>query len=407
MYRNRLDSIRLSFMLIMVSFINTPLMADPLIDALQQGQVKADFRLRYETVDEDNNLDDADALTLRSRLSYNSAEYQNFSILLELEDVRVVAGVDDYSVPATGFHPGEFSVIADPESTEFDQAYIQFKQRGVQAKLGRQVITYDNHRFVGHVGWRQDRQTFDGFSVSFKANKDLQFNYSFVGQRNFIFADDKDTDSKDHLVNVSLKTVIGKLVGYAYILEIDDIGNNSLDTYGLSLNGHYGNKDTTHFVYGLEFAAQEFDTAHSDFNANYLMAEAAVVSHGVTLKVSYESLGSDDTRYGFSTPLATLHKFNGWADIFLATPSQGLVDITLTAKGKVGPAKWMIAYHDFDAEDDMPGIDDFGHELNLQFVYPFNKHISLGLKYAAYYDGGSGTGKTDTDKLWLWTQLKF
>src|ERR1035438_4740700 len=32
-------------------------------------------------------------------------------------------------------------------------------------------------------------------------------------------------------------------------------------------------------------------------------------------------------RTGFQTPLATLHAFNGWDDVFLTTPADGLQDI--------------------------------------------------------------------------------
>ena len=35
---------------------------------------------------------------------------------------------------------------------------------------------------------------------------------------------------------------------------------------------------------------------------------------------------ANDKETSFATPLATLHKFNGFADQFLATPSQGLED---------------------------------------------------------------------------------
>ena len=49
----------------------------------------------------------------------------------------------------------------------------------------------------------------------------------------------------------------------------------------------------------------------------------------------YELLGSDDGKVAFNTPLATKHKFNGWADKFLGTPKEGLEDVYLTAKGKV------------------------------------------------------------------------
>ena len=44
---------------------------------------------------------------------------------------------------------------------------------------------------------------------------------------------------------------------------------------------------------------------------------AGVAQDRYALSVGYEVLGSDNG-VGFYTPLATLAKFNGWADAFLA-----------------------------------------------------------------------------------------
>ena len=49
----------------------------------------------------------------------------------------------------------------------------------------------------------------------------------------------------------------------------------------------------------------------------------------VTVKAAYESLEGNGAR-GFSTPLATLHAFQGWADVFLNTPADGVDDASLT-----------------------------------------------------------------------------
>jgi len=76
------------------------------------------MRLRYESVDQDNAAADAEALTLRSRLGYTTGEYKGFSATMEGEDVRIVGGVDDYTVGPTGFNSGVYSVIADPETTD-------------------------------------------------------------------------------------------------------------------------------------------------------------------------------------------------------------------------------------------------------------------------------------------------
>lgn len=379
--------------------------ADSLAEALAAGTVKGNFNLRYEAVDQDNALDDASALTLRSRLSYTSGALNGFSVGIEFEDSRSVFGVDDYSVPPTGFKPGEYSVIADPDHTELDQGFIQYKSGGFTGKLGRQVIVYDGQRFVGHVGWRQDRQTFDAFKADYKSG-DFTASYAYLDQRNRIFADDRDIDSSDHLLNASYKTGMGKLTAYAYLLEVDDVGDNSLDTVGASFKGKQ-KMDGTTLLYAIELASQESDAGGNSFDAMYSLIEVGAVVSGISAKVGMETLGSDDGSYGFSTPLATLHKFNGWADQFLGTPGVGLVDVYFTVLGKAGGGKWNVTYHDYSADEDQPGVDDLGSELNLSYGRKFGKHVNGGIKYAAYSAGDSGAGKVDTDKLWVWMGYSF
>lgn len=43
-------------------------------DALSSGVVSGDIRLRYESVEQDNALKDADALTVRTRLGYKNRQ---------------------------------------------------------------------------------------------------------------------------------------------------------------------------------------------------------------------------------------------------------------------------------------------------------------------------------------------
>lgn len=375
--------------------------ASALIDALSSGTTTGDIRLRYEMVEQDNALDDADALTVRTRLTYKTGALGGFSGVLEMEDARSVFGIEDYSVPPAGFKPGQYSVIADPKSTELDQAFIQYKNDIATFKAGRQVITLDGHRFVGHVGWRQDRQTFDALTAAFTPVEDLSIHYSHITQRNRIFAEAGDIDSKDNLLNVSYKTPFGKVVGYGYFLEIDNDTDNALDTIGLSFTGAAGS-DSAKFLYSLEFATQ--DNEAGDYEADYSLIELGLKLKPVTLKIGMETLGSDGGNYGFSTPLATLHKFNGWADSFLGTPAQGLVDTYFSVAGKAGPVALMLAVHDYSADEDTVAVDDLGDEINAQAVWNISKNYALGLKYAAY---SAGDIKVDTDKAWLWFNVKF
>jgi hypothetical protein len=377
--------------------------AEGFTEALTAGKASVNLNLRYESVEQENALEDASALTLRTLLAYDTASYKGFSAKIEMEDTRIILGQGDYTVGPSGYNLGQYSVIADPEHTELDQGYIQYKNDTFSAKLGRQVITMDGHRFVGHVGWRQDRQTFDALSAKYAPTKHLTLQYAYVTQRNRIFAQDADLDAKDHLINASYKTSVGILTGYSYLLEVDNGTANALDTFGVSFAGSTKAGDTK-ILYRAEYASQSSETAAADFDVDYINLEVGAVFSGITAKVGYEVLGSDDGAFGFSTPLATLHKFNGWSDQFLGTPSQGLVDTNITFAGKVLGGGWKVVYHNFEADNASDTVDDLGNELNLSYVKKYGKHYSAGIKYAAY---SAGDIKVDADKLWVWIGAKF
>jgi hypothetical protein len=180
--------------------------------ALAAGKVSGQLNLRYEGVKEDNALDSAEALTLRSALKYSTAGWRGFSAVVEVEDVRSL-GIDNYAVPVTGFNSGRYSVIADPETTELNQAYLQYLQGGFTARLGRQDLRYDDQRMIGAVPWRQDYQSFDALSLSYQqdAGRSWSVAYHYLGQRERVFAEAGDIDSKDHILRGVLATPLATL----------------------------------------------------------------------------------------------------------------------------------------------------------------------------------------------------
>jgi len=378
--------------------------AQSITEALVTGKTNLDANLRYETVAQDNALKDAKAFTLRTRLTYETGSFAGFSSLVEFEDSRTVLGIDDYN--NTLGKKTDYSVIADPETTELDQFLLQFQQDSIAIKAGRQVITMDNHRFVGHVGWRQDRQTFDGLTFVYQPIEAISLHYGYITKRNRIFAQAKDIDSKDHLINASYKTSVGKITAYSYLLEVDNTTENALDTFGLRFNGATSIAEQK-IAYQLEYAQQDSDDATSAYSADYILAELSSSFSGIGVKVGYELLGSDAGNYGFSTPLATLHKFNGWSDQFLKTPKEGLADLYASIGGKVAGGKWALIYHKFDADEASMTVDDLGAEINAVYSKSFSKNYSAGIKLASYAAGDVTAGKVDSDKVWLWLNAKF
>lgn len=85
--------------------------------------------------------------------------------------------------------------------------------------------------------------------------------------------------------------------------------------------------------------------------------------------------------YGFSMPLATLHKFNGWTYQFLGAPDNGLQDIYLSLSTKVVGGKLLFAYHDFSADESDPA-DALGSEIDILYAKKFGKVIRQALNMA-------------------------
>lgn len=376
-------------------------------DAVTGGELSGLFNLRFENVEQDGFLEDASALTLRSALQYASGAYKGFSALVEVEDVRILGGIDEYSVAPSGFNTGLYPTIADPETTELNQGFLQYGAGPFTARLGRQVITHDSHRFIGTVAWRQDWQTFDAATFEYAPDGGPRLSYSYLAGRERVFAEDADADSSDHLLRAAWTLPIGTLVGYAYLLETDSAVNNSLDTLGLRLTGtrKLGGFDASYLA---EYARQESAAGALEFDAGYLMLEGGLTLKGITGKLGYEVLGSDDSRYGFSTPLATLHAFNGWADMFLNTPAAGLRDAYASLASPLPGlgGSLTLVWHDYAANDAPPLVDDLGSEIDLQYVRTVATNYTLGLKYAGYNEGDRA-GLRDTHKFWVWFQTRF
>jgi hypothetical protein len=382
---------------------------DTLAKAITDGKASVDFRYRYEGVDQDNIDDDAEASTMRSRLTLESGKIGGFHGLFEVDNVTSI-GVSDYNSTENG--KTRYPVVADPEGSEVNQMWLSYQQEGLATHAGRQRINHGNQRFVGGVSWRQNEQTYDGGRVQWEPMDALKIDLSYVYNINRIFgpndgANPADWEGDNGFLRVDYQLAKNhKLSGFGYMLDIDDQGkyasgktvNNSSDTFGLEYSGKFD-----WLSVDASFATQS-DAGDSELNydADYYKVELGAKFKPVTLKAGYEVLASDNN-VGFATPLATLHKFQGWADMFLGTPGDGIEDAYVSVGGKVGPVKLAAIYHDFQAES---SSTDFGTEIDLVATWPVNKQFTVQGKYASFNTDDSAR-YVDVDKFWLTLQLKL
>lgn len=379
-------------------------------DWFTKGTPGIDFRYRLEAVDQDGLPLNATASTLLTKLHYTTASINGFSAYAEFANVTVI-GKETYNDTING--RVRRPVVADPEGTEVSQAYLAYKNEGLTFKFGRQGINLDNQRFIGTVAFRQNDQTYDIGTVTYAPTKNVKAFYGYAWNVNRIFGDDSprgDLDTNLHLFNVSYSdSSLGKLSTYAYLLDFDDFGALGLSsaTYGARLSGKQAANSSLSIAYTAEYAKQtDYKDNPGDFSADYLNGELFLSGAGLTGGVAYEKLGSDNG-IAFQTPLATLHKFNGWADRFLSTPAEGLQDLNISLAYRVqgdGPLSGTLLkaiYHDFSSD---VGDQSYGDEWGFLISKKLDKNFTASAK-AAFYNADSFA--TDTTRFWFTLGAKF
>ena len=376
--------------------------ADSLGEAFTEGKFGYSFRWRLENVNQDPLAHSAIAVPLRARINFHTADLGGFSAKAEFDYVFNF-GVEDFNAGGGNTpNPPGYPVIADPGGEDLNQLFLQYKGNIGQLRVGRQRIIYDNARFVGNVGWRQNEQTYDSFSYNYTAGNAIKFNYAYLDNVNRIFGDEVnagDHAQNTHLFNLSYKFDNAvNLTGYYYDIDNEDVAGLSNVTYGVRLTGKTSS-DGPKLGYTLEYASQKENADNTtEYSADYWRADLSMGLSWGTVYVGYEVLGGDSKLSGqaFRTPLATLHAFNGWADKFLSTPGAGLNDAFIGIKGKAGPWAWNVLYHDFSAQS---GSADWGTEFDGSISRKFADHFGILFKAASFKTDSPAYG--DTTKLWV------
>lgn len=387
--------------------VSDTLTFDPIIEA----------RLRYEGVD--TPLLDADAVTLRVRAGAELRHKSGLSLLAESEGTLAIGqsyNALPFAIADSQRRPG-FAVVGDPMNVELNRLQLQYKSKPLTLTLGRQRINLDDQRFVGSVGWRQNEQTFDAVRVEAKIGPvSLDGSYA-ISQRTIWGADAGPRTAFDgDFVFAGAGAKLGPVTvkGFAYLLDFDldeQLGglaapNADTQTYGLRAVAPFKLTPSATLTLSASYARQsDWQDNPADCSADYLAAEAGLAHGSFGITAGYEKLGGNGSR-AFQTPMATLHKFNGWADLFLTTPAAGLEDWYGGAAIKFPKIKALpglgaaVSFHRFESDS---GSVHYGDEWDASLGFKLGR-IGLLAKFADYKAAGFGA---DTRKLWLQAEIAF
>ncbi|HAV63274.1 MAG TPA: hypothetical protein DCY13_13030 [Verrucomicrobiales bacterium] len=383
---------------------------------IKDGKFSLNARLRYEYADT-TTTSESHAPTLRTRFGYTTGVYHGFQGMVEGENISVIGDENNALYP--GNPANGKTVVADPATTELNQFWLSYSNWDTTIKGPRQRIVLDNHRFIGDVGWRQNQQTYDGVLLENKSIKDVTLTYAYLAQVNRVFGTENSAtvgsanaaikgrwQMESHVINGKWAgSPYANVLGYAYLLDIDTAPVNSTATYGGSVSGTAKLAEDVSLGYRGELAWQtDYGNSPLSYSAPYYHLNATgTLFKRFTVGAGYEVLGSDNNQ-GFRTPLATLHAFNGWADVFLTTPAQGLRDLYgVLGVTLPGDVPLQFVYHKFDS-DKMS--QDYGSEFDVVISKKFYKNWTAMLKYA-HYMGEDAPYAFDVDKFWAQVEFNF
>jgi len=356
------------------------------------------LRPRYSTLEERSNEGKAGSVLLRGGIQSQWSETFSTQVEVDYIDTFLTNQHND------GVRFNGQPSIPDVPGTEVNQLFVEYQTAQWGGRLGRQLVTYDNQRFIGSNGFWQNDQTFDALTLSYQWLSASRLDYAYLVNANRIFGDDADSslelsdanygtnngqrpagnlgdhEHKSHLIRAEINEWdFSQWVLYGYLIDNLDAPGQTNTTAG-SLYTLKIKPNT--FTYRIEVEAatqtrKEIATRPSPY---YARLELGVGFNSIELSVQHEVLASDD-QIAFTTPLGSLHEFNGWADKFTGAPAQGLDDDRLQLTWRHAPLKFDLRYHIFSSHQ---GSSTFGTEIDIDIIYKPRKKHSLLLRYADF-----------------------
>jgi hypothetical protein len=385
---------------------------DPLADAFTGGTPSIEVRPRYEFVDQHGKAS-AEAFTMRTLLGFSTQPVDDIAATVQLINVADIAGTYNSLVDGKT----RYATIADPDATNINQAFASYTGLpDTSVAVGRQIINLDDVRFVGNVDFRQNMQTFDAVTATSKPLPDVKLTGGYVwGIKDIV---NRHIPTRIFLGEAGwspMKAIQVEAFSYWYGNEAGSViagaagcglagpqACNSV-TYGMRGHGEIGLPSDLKIEYRGTYARQSsYDGGSALIDADYIQASGKLDWNGTNIGAEYMLMGSNGNgTYGFQTPLATKHAFNGWAEMFLTTPPKGLATVDAFAGTKIFDATLLAKYYRF--KSDFKDLS-YGDEWDVSLNYKFSAHIQAGIEYADYHAAGFGAS---TRAGWLFAKVTY
>ncbi|GAB2763133.1 alginate export family protein [Salinimicrobium soli] len=391
----------------------------------QVFEMDADVRARFEYRHGFNNLfpDNADPAAFvqqRTRLNLGYTA-ERLKLFIAVQDVSTW-GDTRQILPVDG-----------NDSFSLFQAYMKLKfNENWSAKMGRQVIAYDNERIFGGLDWAMQGRFHDAAILKYETE-------DFILDLGGAFSQENPGNEGNVYKITGFFTY--KSMQYAYLKKTWGSSSASflfLNTGFQDLNeldleaseGVYYRQTTGSYfqfpVQQLNFSGSvyyQFGKANSDTDLSaYQASLEATYKPGSTLYgLGLELLSGTDQdgaseNNSFFPVYGTNHKFNGFMDYFYVgnhANNVGLNDFYAKAVISTGKnSSFLLKGHYFTANAELSNNADkyLGTEIDLVYTQNLMKFVKLGLGYSHMFASDSmslikGGRPNDNTNNWAWAQV--
>jgi len=386
--------------------------ADSFTDALIGGTASGDFRFRIKFSDTVGKRLNAYSVTLRSRLTYETADWNNFSALIEPEDVSII-GQDRYNTTTNG--KSQYPLVADAPGTEMNRAFIQYiPQAETKIRYGRQWLEFDHQRFVYKADWRQHSQTFDAFTVINTSVPDVKIHYGRVTHVNRLYGDESpygNADINSHFLNITInKYKAAKTILFAYLNEYQNGGypgpsdflrftpERSHQTLGIDVGGPIPLNDDWTLLYKVSGAVQSpYADSTITQSVHWYHLRLGFSYKGYTALLIKEQF-SNDNGYTFNVP---------FFPEFLN--QKGINFDGVNIEGLALQKKWgdkLVVKGGFRQFTTYHSGKDLGEDTDLYIEYFLTKNYRVGTRLTLYNHVERDV-YTDAKKASVWFRFTF
>jgi hypothetical protein len=390
------------------------------VSALAGGAPLIDLRLRFEDIAQSNKPRRAYAATLRARLGYETGQFHGFSALAEADLIGHAWG-EHFNNTLNG--QTAFPVIADPDIAALNRLQLDYaaaltddaaaNRPDLHVHVGRQRIIFGDARFIGNAPWRQHEQTYDAVMIVDTSLPSTTLSYAYVNQVNRVFGPNSPMGRFNGDTNLFNAVYSGlapvlNIEAYDYLLDFRQAPALSTATYGargeIRLNLL---PDMTAQLNAAYARQSNYGPNPAHFDLGYYLGEAGLAYGGMSETLGYEVLEGNGA-IGFSTPLASLHGFQGWAELFVTDPPNGIRDFyvrtryTFSAPLISSTIAATVIHHDFNAEHVQAA---YGKEWDASLEAALPQGFMLGTAYADFK--GNRGAFPDKAVFWFYSGYRY